>query len=198
MSTTGVALREEDCPRCGTSTARHGGAPLEGTLHKRLNRRLWLIVAGVAAAQLLVGWFPLLGSGAVVLAAGAHRFLIVDPASAHLGTRRRLVTRWTIRLLVACFLALTLVVSELCTLIPGVSGGVKAFLAALQVDVMGVVSLRYIAWQVRREREGRPVSTFEWALLAGFLGLLLASVAAFVLVLMWVVQQVGGWLGGLA
>jgi len=195
---SGVALREQACPRCGTETKLPVAEPLSDALRARFHRRLWGILGFVALAQLLFGWFPLLGSAAVVGASALHRVLILDPASAHLGSRRRLVTRWTVRLGVGATVAFSLVLHELLVLLPGVAGWVKALLAAATVEGLGLATLHYVDWQIRRERAGVPVAGAEWALIGVCLALLATATATFAAAIYWVVTQLGGLFGGLS
>lgn len=195
---SGVALREQPCPRCGTETKLPVAEPLSDALRARFHRRLWGILGFVAISQLLFGWFPLLGSAAVVGAAALHRMLLLDPASAHLGSRRRLVTRWTVRLGVGATVAFSLVLHELLVLVPGVAGWVKALLAAATVEGLGLATLKYVTWQIERERAGVPVAKTEWVVVFGSLGLLGAATASFALAVWWVVDRLGGLFGGLS
>ncbi|RYZ42055.1 MAG: hypothetical protein EOO71_09495 [Myxococcaceae bacterium] len=189
----GTALRGRPCPRCGEATLPD--ATDRAVLHElhdsRSAVRLWLAVASVTAGALVASWFPLLNSLLIIGALVWIRFTVVKPALALLTPRRRIVTRWTLRLAAGCFLALSVIALELLTLIPAAGALVKTAVSALQVAAAGVMTRRYLTWQVHREVLGVPVAFWELALLGVWTAVLLAVVAGMVAVVLWLLGQVG-------
>ncbi|WP_224248759.1 hypothetical protein [Hyalangium gracile] len=189
----GTALRGRNCPRCGEATLPSTTDRM--VLHELQGSqsavRLWLAVAAVTAGALVASWFPLINS---VLLAGALvwiRFTIVKPGLRLLTPRRRIVTRWTLRLATGCFLALSIIVLELLTLVPGAGALVKTVVSAIEVAVAGVATRRYLSWQVGREGRGEPVALWEMALLVFWAAALLAVVAGMVTVVLWILGKLG-------
>lgn len=189
----GTALRGRPCPSCGEATLP--SAVDRAVLHElqasQAAVRLWLAVVAVAVGALVASWFPLINS---LLIAGAlvwMRFTIVKPGLALLTPRRRLVTRWTLRLAAGCFLALSIIVLELLTLIPAAGALVKTLVSAGEVALAGELARRYLTWQIGREGRGEPVALWEMALLAICTAVLLAMVAGMVAVVLWILGKLG-------
>jgi hypothetical protein len=189
----GTALRGHPCPRCGEQTLP--GATDRAVLHElhasQSAVRLWLAVAAVAAGALVASWFPLVNSLLVVAALVWIRFTIVKPGLALLTPRRRIVTRWTLRLAAGCFVALSIIVLELLTLIPAVGALAKTLVSAAEVGGAGLLARRYLTWQISREGQGVPVAFWEILLLAVAALVLLAMVAATVAVVLWLLDKLG-------
>ncbi len=189
----GTALRGRPCPRCGEPTlpTPTDRAVLHQLQDTQSSVRLWLAVAAVTAGALVASWFPLINS---LLIAGALvwiRFTIVKPGLALLTPRRRIVTRWTLRLAAGCFLALSVILLELLTLIPAAGALVKTAISALEVALAGSAARRYLSWQVSRAGRGVPVAFWEVALLAVWAAVLLAMVAGMIAVVLWILGKVG-------
>jgi hypothetical protein len=189
----GAALRGHPCPRCGEATLP--SATDRSVLHQlegsRSAVRLWLAVAAVTAGAVVASWFPLINSLLLAAALVWIRFTIVKPGLRLLTPRRRIVTRWTLRLATGCFLALSVIVLELLTLIPGAGALLKTLLSAGQVAVAGVSTRGYLSWQLGREARGEPVALWELALLVFWAALLLAVVAGMVAVVLWILGKLG-------
>jgi hypothetical protein len=189
----GTALRGHPCPRCGEQTLPH--ATDRAVLHElhasQSAARLWLAVAAVAAGALVASWFPLINSLLVIGALVWLRFSLVKRGLALLTPRRRIVTRWTLRLAMGCFVALSIIVLELLTLIPAAGPLAKMLLSAAQVGGAGLLARRYLTWQIHREGQGVPVAFWEIALLAVTALVLLAMVAATVAVVLWILGKLG-------
>ncbi|HYH98595.1 hypothetical protein [Hyalangium sp.] len=189
----GTALRGHPCPRCGEQTLP--GATDRVVLHElhasQSAVKLWLAVAAVAAGALVASWFPLINSLLIVGALVWLRFTVVKPGLALLTPRRRIVTRWTLRLAAGCFLAVTIIVLELLTLIPAAGALVKTVVSAAEVGGAGLVTRRYLTWQIGREGQGVPVALWEIALLAVAAAVLLTLVAGTVAVVLWILGKLG-------
>ena len=189
----GTALRGRPCPRCGEETLP--SATDRAVLHELHGSqsavRLWLAVAAVTAGALVASWFPLINSVLIIGALLWLRSTVVKPGLSLLTPRRRIVTRWTLRLAAGCFLALSIIVLELLTLIPAAGALVKTVISALEVAAAGVMTRRYLGWQIGREGRGEPVAFWELVLLGAWTALLLAVVAGMVAVVLWILGQIG-------
>lgn len=190
----GAVLRGRPCPRCGEATLP--GPEDRELLHRlaseRASERLWVAVAGVGAASLVASWFPLLTSLLLLAALIWIRATLVQPALRLLTPQRRQVSRLTLRLAAACFLAASIILCELLTFVPGVGALAKVVLSTGQVAAAGIFARRYLSWQTEREARGIPMASWEVALLVGFLLTLLLFTAAAVALVGWVFQKVGG------
>ena len=194
----GAALRGLPCPHCGEPTLpsavdRLVLQELQGS-HSAV--RLWVAVAAVGAASLVTGWFPVLNSLLLVGALVWIRFTIVRPALRLLEPRRRILSRWTLRLAGGCFLSLAVVGLELLTLLPAVGTLFKAGLSAAEVAVAGSFARGYLAWQTRRAARGVPIAAWEVGLVGVWFAALLAAVAGSVAAVLWILDKLG-WVQGL-
>lgn len=152
------------------------GVSLVGDVRERGRRQLLGIALAVGAAHLLLGWMPLIGALVLVVAAAWIRVGILQPTSAMLSPRRRVLTRWTARLVMAAALALTIIATEALTLLPIVGLPVKAVLSAGEVAIAAWAVMTYAHWQLRRESERLPIAVWEWVVLALCFVALVASV----------------------
>jgi hypothetical protein len=189
----GTALRGRPCPRCGEATLPSAvdRAVLHELQHSQSAVRLWLAVAAVTAGALVASWFPLINS---LLIAGALlwlRFTVVKPGLVLLTPQRRFITRWTLRLAAGCFLALSVIILELLTLIPAAGALVKTLVSACEVALAGGLTRSYLTWQIGREGRGVPVALWEMVLLGVWTALLLAVVAGMVAVVLWILGKLG-------
>ncbi len=155
------------------------------------------LAVGVGLTQLLLGWLPLVGALALVLAAAWIRVGILQPTSAMLSPKRRVLTRWTARLLMAAAVAATVIVTEALTLLPVVGLPVKALLGAAEVALAAWAVAGYVHWQLRREAAGRPIEGWEWAILAFALATMIAAVLALALAFVALASAFDALLGGL-
>jgi hypothetical protein len=121
-------------------------------------------------------WLPLVGALVLLLAAAWIRVGILQPTSAMLSPRRRVLTRWTARLVMAVALALTVIVTEALSLIPVLGLPVKAVISAGEVAIAAWAVTTYAHWQLRREAEPHPIDAWEWVLLAVSFAALIGSV----------------------
>lgn len=196
----GTALRGRPCPRCAEQTLPNptDREVLHRLSSERATARLGVAVVVVALAALVASWVPLLTSLLLVAALVWLRVTLVTPALQLLTPQRRLVSRWTLRLAAGCFLALSILVFELLTLVPGFGALVKVALSAGEVAVAGVFARRYLAWQTEREARGIRVAWWEMGLLVGWMLMLLSFTAASVMLVLYVLQTLGFLQGFLA
>jgi len=191
-------FRAAPCPRCETSVdPACGGAALAQTIQNRGRRHLLGVAVGVGVAHLLLGWMPLVGALVLLAATAWIRVGILQPASRLLSPKRRILTRWTARLLIGVTLALTLIATEALTLLPGLGLPIKAVLSAGEVALSAWAATRYVHWQVEREAHGQAIETWEWLVLGLALALLLAAVVALALAFIALISafdSLAGWL----
>lgn len=186
------------CGRCEAAVEPDlGGARLAEALRDRGRRRLLAIVLAVALAHLLLGWIPLVGAVALVLAAAWIRLGILQPVSAMLSPRRRVLTRWTARLVMAAALALTVIAVEALTLLPVLGLPIKALLGAGEVALAAWAVTAYVHWQLEREAAGAALAAWEWLVLGLCFAALIASVLALALAFVWLAAAFDGLLGWL-
>jgi hypothetical protein len=194
----GSALGGLPCARCGEQTLP---SPVDRLVLQELQGshaavHLWVVVAAVGAASLAAGWFPVLSSLLLVGALVWIRFTIIRPALRLFTPRRRLVSRWTLRLAGGCFLSLAVVGLELLTLLPGVGALLKVGLSAAEVAVAGSFARGYLSWQTRRAARDLPIAAWEVGLLGVWLAALLVAVAGSVAAALWILDRLG-WVQGL-
>ncbi|MBZ4412362.1 hypothetical protein K8640_29485 [Myxococcus sp. XM-1-1-1] len=189
----GTALRGRPCPRCAEATlpSPEDREVLHQLATQRATVHLSVAVVGVAAAALVASWVPLLTSLLLVAALVWLRVTLVTPALQLLSLQRKLVARWTLRLAAGCFVALSVLLLELLTLVPGLGALAKVALSAGQVAVAGLFARRYLAWQTGREARGVPIAWWELGLLVAWMLLLLAFTTASVLLVLYVLQSLG-------
>jgi hypothetical protein len=171
----------QPCGHCSGAIAQgHGegrsGAGLAAALEARGRRHLIGVAIAVALAQLLLGWLPLVGALALIGAAVWIRIGILQPTSALLSPRRRVLTRWTARLIMAAALAATVIAIEALTLIPVLGLPVKALIGAAEVALAAAAVTAYVHWQLRREAQGQAIEAWEWAVLVAAVASLVAAV----------------------
>jgi hypothetical protein len=174
------------CGRCESAIdSSLVGASLAERVEARGRRQLWGIALAVGLAQLLLGWMPLAGALALVLAAAWIRVGILQPTSAMLSPKRRVLTRWTARLLMGAAVAATVIATEALTLLPVVGLPIKAGIGAAEVALVAWAVGAYVHWQLRREASNQAIASWEWSILALALASLIASVIALALALVW-------------
>ena len=191
-----VLLRDAACPACETRPAAFapGGEELLQALEARVRgQRLWVGALGGAAA-FLIGWMPFLPA---LVFFGVYLWLrlgVLNPLSQFLSPHRRLVTRWTARLLLSALLVLLLVAGLMLSLLPPLAMVGNASLVVLKVWGCTYLITHYLHWQLRREQQGAPVSPLEWLPILGGVGSLLGTC----LVLAWLVFRLALLTQGLA
>lgn len=172
------------CSRCdGRVEAGQASTQLLAEVRKRGRVQVVGIALAVGAAHLVLGWVPLLGALALMLAAAWIRVGIAQPASALLGPRRRVLTRWTARLVMAAALAVTVIIVEALTLLPVFGLPIKALISSAEVVIVAWAVAAYVHWQVEREAGQLPIGTWEYVALGLCVGALLGAVLALALAL---------------
>ena len=191
-----VLLRDAACPACETRPEAFapGGEELLQTLEARVrSQRVWVAVLGGGAA-FLIGWIPLLPA---LVFFGVYLWLrlgVLNPLSQFLSPHRRLVTRWTARLLLSALLVLLLVAGMLLSLLPPLAMLGNAALVVLKVLGCTYLITHYLHWQLRREQRREPVSSLEWLPVIGGVGALLGTS----LLLAWLAYRLALLTQGLA
>ncbi|MFO7566485.1 MAG: hypothetical protein R6X02_27835 [Enhygromyxa sp.] len=173
------------------------GVSLTQSVEARGRRQLWGIALAVGLAQLLLGWMPLASALTLVLAAAWIRVGILQPTSAMLSPRRRVLTRWTARLVMAAAVAAAVIVSEALTLLPLVGLPLKAAIGVAEVALVAWAVTAYVHWQLRRESRQQAIAAGEWLILALALASLIASVVALALAFAWLASAFDTLLGWL-
>lgn len=165
----GTLLREAPCPTCGTrlEVFPAGGEELLATLERRVRQqRLWVSV-GMGAVAFCFGWVPLLPALAYL---GAYLWLrlgVLNPLSQFLSPHRRLITRWTSRLLLSVLLVALVVLGMVASLVAPAGMVGNGLLVFLKVWIGTQLLTRYLHWQLRREHAQVKVSALEWLPIGG-------------------------------
>ena len=173
------------------------GVQLASDIESRGRQRLLGIVVAVGLAHLLLGWMPLVGAMVLVLAAAWIRVGILAPTSAMLSPRRRVLTRWTARLVMGAALAATVIVTEALTLLPVVGLPVKALISAGEVALAAWAVAAYVHWQLRREARQQAIEAWEWLVLGAAFVLLITCVIGLGLALIALASAFDSLLGWL-
>ena len=171
------------CSTCDAIVdASLGGRELAAAAQSRGRRQLIGVAVAVAIAHLLLGWVPLTSALILLLAAVWIRVGILQPASAMLSPRRRVLTRWTARLVMAAAVAVTVIATEALTLVPLAGPIAKGIVGAGEVAIVAWAVTRYAHWQLEREAQGRDIAAWEWIVLGACAAALVASVVTLALV----------------
>lgn len=172
------------CPHCA-APVRHeriGGAD---AVLERIDAgwRRWRypVYGGLAAVTLFASILPLAAPVAFAVTMIAAQFLLVRRPIRLLGPYRRVATRLTLKLLLALLTTLDLVVSVVVFPLFGVAQAVAAALSVVLAWVYLEGALALLRNRLRREATSPRLDTWEWALPASFMGVLLVSAAALVL-----------------
>ncbi len=168
-------LARRPCSECGGVFADEAvSTRLVEAYGTRSLEHLTLHLAVLAVTALVLGFVPLLG--AVCLLAGfvVYQHRVVAPALALLSRRRRVVSRWTMRLFVATLGVVTSVTITLVSFF-WVGGLAAAIAVPGSVALSWLFSRRYLLRQLARERERLPVAAWELTLLVVSAALLSAS-----------------------
>ncbi|MFW5920292.1 MAG: hypothetical protein ACOCUS_00530, partial [Polyangiales bacterium] len=157
----------------------------------RSRERIGLILGLASLASMLLGIvFPLLGVVAVPVALVAFRVMVVSPALYLMARRRRLVSRWTMRLAMTMAFSVAGAILTLLSTLPVIGGFVAAVAVPLVLAVVWYSGRAYLTWQLVRERKGVPVSWLEMGLLVGTLLAVLFAAALLATLVVLTIQAV--------
>ncbi len=177
-------LARRPCSTCGgTFATPELAARVADEVHERSRDRLVLTLGLLALAGLVLGFVPILGAVTLGVGFAYFQFRVVAPTLKLLSKRRRLVSRWTLRLFTAA-LALVSGFGVTVASLMGIGGWVTAMVAPATLGLTWVVARAYLVWQMRREREREPIAAVEVAVLGGAVAALGAALAASV-ALLW-------------
>ena len=201
LSPDSGVLSRTPCARCDGVFADEALA--SGILDEyaaRSAERLWLHLLVLAIAGLVLGFVPLLGAACLAIGFIVFQWRVVTPALALLSRRRRMVARWTLRLVTAT-LGVVVGIGVTIASLAGVGGWVTSVGAPLTLGLTWITARAYLLLQLGREHARRPVATAEMLLLAcslTFLVLATVAVAGLVVGAVSLVQlaitKVGAWL----
>jgi len=177
------------------------GALAAYAFQKKAWIQLVLLCVLVALTYLVLGWIPLLGSVSLLVAGIWIKMGILYPTTSSFGLRRRIIARWTAKMMLAIFIVVTLIVCEAMTLTGILSGPLKAVAGGVQVGIGAALVTSYVNWQVRREQKAIPIAWWEWGLVAGSTAALLLTAIGMVFALaglafafQWVLDSMNAWL----
>lgn len=177
LAPVATLLRNADCPRCGANLSHldpHATQALD-VLEARVRRQQMGVSLGAGVAIFLIGWVPVLPALVYLAAYLWLRLGVLNPLSQFLSRPRRLVTRWTGRLMLSLTLVLLLLASMVLSLLPPLAMVGNGGLVVLKVWAGTRALIEYVHWQIRREQAGVPVSHLEWLpIIGGLTGVMLA------------------------
>ena len=193
----------EPCTYCDTPTDFFGvsGTLAANTFRKKAWIQLCILALLVAFSYFILGWIPLLGAVSLLAAGFWIKIGILYPITRTFSLKRRVVTRFSAKMMLASFIIFSIILCEAMTLTGVFSGFLKAFIGGLQVFIAAMLVTFYVNWQIGREQRNAPVSVLEWTALVGFTGTVGAASAALVLILAglgfafeWVMREITPYL----
>lgn len=191
------------CSYCNTPTDLFGvsGTLAAHSFRKKAWIQLSILAVLVAASYLILGWIPLLGAVALLAAGFWIKIGILYPITRTFSLKRRVVTRFSAKMMLTTFIILSIILCEAMTLTGVLSGFLKAFIGGLQVFIAAMLVTFYVNWQIGREQRNAPVSILEWGALFGFTGTVGVASAALIFILAglgfafeWVMREITPYL----
>jgi hypothetical protein len=163
-------LRGRPCGRCGAALQARGGADLLVQLETA--RWFWRVVGYgmVAAASFVAGMAPLAQVVVQALGIAVLHVLLLRRGLAWLPRMRRMMARFSLKLLGSALTVCALLVNILVIPLLGVSGLVLAGVGLLFTAIYVEAGLLLLRRRHRWEQQGLPLKRREWVLPAGLLG----------------------------
>ncbi|MSP90894.1 MAG: hypothetical protein EXR79_03675 [Myxococcales bacterium] len=199
---TWTLLRGHPCPRCGVAGSDDPAAldTLHRAIGERLARRRPWIYGPVCVGALLTGPLPLLASLVTLVGLLVGRHTLVRAALPWLSPRRRVCTRFTLRLWLMVAALVALVAHEVLTLVPVVGPFLKVGVALGTTALYIEGALGFVAGRLRKDGRSTDLDAWEWLVPVGLLGTFVAAGGFGVLATLWAWDQLdaaGGWVAGL-
>ena len=185
------------CSYCETPTELFGITSKDAAtaFQKKAWIQLGLLFLFVGVTYFILGWIPFLGGLALLAAAIWIKMGILYPITGTFHLRRRIVARWSVKMVLAILMVATFVLCELMTLTGLFSGFMKALIGAVHVTIAAGLVTLYVSWQIRREQRQVSVGWWEWGIVGtatvGVAGTAAASVlllAGFAYAFQWVID----------
>jgi hypothetical protein len=176
----------EPCSFCHTPTDLFGVSGIEtaAAFKKKSWRHLIFLCGLVTLSYITLGWLPLLGGVALLVAGLWIKLGILYPITATFTPRRRIITRWSAKMLLSIFILATFVLCEMMTLTGVLSGFLKALIGCIQVGIAASLVTLYVTWQIGREQQQKPVAWWEWGVVgSATLSVFLCAAGAFLLLI---------------
>ena len=191
-------LRGQSCPRCGAAAPADPAAvaTLHGAIGRRWAARRPWIYGLVGAGALLTGPLPLFATLVTVAGLLIGRHTVVNAALPWLSPRRRVCTRFTLRLWLMAAALAAFVAHEALTLVP-IAGSFAKVGVALGTTALYVEgALGFVAGRLRRDARSTELDHWEWVVPLALLGAVATACGVGVLAGVWVWEQLdaaGGW-----
>jgi hypothetical protein len=144
---------------------------------------LAILSLAVATSYLILGWIPLLGAISLILAGLWIKIGILYPVMKTFFLCRRIIMRWSAKMMFVLFIIVSIVICEAMTLTGFLSGFLKALIGGTQVAIAAGLVTLYVNWQIGREQRQAPISWWEWGLVGTTSAAVVAAAAASVFVL---------------
>ena len=182
-------LRREPCPHCECELCHPTRGALEVVqgLEAGWHRRRWFCYGALTAGTLLTGLVPLLAAPVRFFGLVALHLLVVRRPLRWLSLRRRIATRFSIKLLLVVLALVGLVADVVVAGLPVLNGLVASVVTLATAVAFAEGALRVISNRVQREVETHRLDWWEWTLplLLGSALLLLTAVMAGVAVALY-------------
>ena len=173
------------CKYCHTPTDLFGitGDDAASAFRKKAWIQLGFLCLLVAVSYFILGWVPLLGGVALLVAGLWIKMGILYPITGTFHIRRRIVTRWSAKMMLTLFIVVTFVICELMTMTGFLSGFLKALVGSLQVAIAAALVTFYVSWQIKREQRQLSVSWWEWGIVGTATASLVVTAAGAIIIL---------------
>jgi hypothetical protein len=176
-----VILKSKPCPKCGrTVAAEAGGGGLDVVDHlaRRWKVWRWVIYPLTAAAALATGWVPFVAAILRFLGLLIVHIALVRRPILWLSARRRMTTRFTLRLTLAAIAVIGLLIDVLMIPWPGANAAVALVTTFLATMVYAEGALWLVTNRLRREVVTARLDTWEWIVPATLVAVLVVSIVA--------------------
>lgn len=174
-----VILNASSCPKCARPVAAiSGGAGKEviETLSKSWRKKRWIIYPLIALAALVGGSFPFVA--AILRFAGLmgiHVFFVRGPIR-WLSIKRRMTTRFTLRLAFTSIAVVGLLIDVLMIPWPVLNATVATVVTLIGSVAYAEGARLFVRGRIEREAKGTALDVWEWLIPVGLVGALVAAI----------------------
>lgn len=168
-----VILQGGQCSHCSNEIFWRGDFDAElliETVSAKWRRWRWPAVGLMVVGNLIGGWVPLLPSLMLLVALVVIHFALVSRPLRWLSMKRRVATRFTLKLLLATLALVKLAVNILVMPLIGAHVVILAFVSVSAVLVYSIGAQRLIGNRLRRETVTAKLDAWEWMVPAGLAG----------------------------
>ncbi len=188
-----VILQGAECPKCGQSVAVQSGTDVEAIVSKMAAswRRLRVkVIVLIIVGNVLGGWLPILPAFLLILAFVIVHAVVVRPQLRWLSLKRRVTTRFTLKLIMVAFALVKAGVHLLVMPIPGFHWIAAIILGLIGTVVYASIAQKIVANRLHREMMSDKLDTGEWLVPAGVLGAMVTTSVILIGTLIWAVNWI--------